>query len=72
MRVLRLNQKDLGMMLKAGREGRGERGAVPETGDPGGRGGGGETEQCGGIQVEVFSQGNRGAGQRQGVTAVSS
>lgn len=56
MIFLRLNQKDLVMMLKAGREGRGERGAIPEMGDPGG---GGETEQCGGIQVEVFNQGNR-------------
>ena len=36
MRFLRLGQKDLGRMLKAGREGRGEGGAVPEMGDPGG------------------------------------
>lgn len=44
------------MMLKDGGEGGGERGAVPEMGDPGG----GATEQCWeGIQAEVFSQGTR-------------
>lgn len=36
MRFLRFNQKDLVRMLKVGREGRGEGGAVPEMGDPGG------------------------------------